>query len=387
MALTPDPCLLAVLAQNYARVSAAPIAVVYDRVWTTLEKGHVQRREYEASIHFPADRPTDDATAPGIQHRGQINESHPGWHGSQIGDLELVGDDRLEAAFDQVCGHALTRISVGSNDQTASSAHTANAGISHRARDVLAADRLDLIHEIGRNARHLMGLLRLSVDLAHLLGEHSVGQSAGTRCTASPRAEAASRDAQHSAHRTKVDFGPVDHHQLEVGVDVGWPFLSIQAVVCARMPCMVPNCLPSRRSRVSSSRSALLGQRRRRPFCRDPAPWPYGQQSSLWSGRKRRTRDNSAGVPPAFMGSSRCWRNSVRYVGRIFGVSCVSISMDQVSTKANQLPLEWAATVAYDQTLTGATLDRPLLHARIVQIVVECDRLEDTRKAGQPPRQ
>ena len=43
---------------------------------------------------------------------------------------------------------------------------------------------------------------------------------------------------------------------------------------------------------------------------------------------------------------------------------------------------QWATTLADDQTLTAALLDRLLHHAHIVQIAGESDRLKDKRKAG-----
>ena len=46
---------------------------------------------------------------------------------------------------------------------------------------------------------------------------------------------------------------------------------------------------------------------------------------------------------------------------------------------------QWAATLADDQTLTAAMLDRLLHHAHIVQITGESYRLKDKRKAGQAP--
>lgn len=44
---------------------------------------------------------------------------------------------------------------------------------------------------------------------------------------------------------------------------------------------------------------------------------------------------------------------------------------------------QWATTLADDQTLTAAMLDRLLHHAHIVQITGESYRLKDKRKAGQ----
>ena len=44
---------------------------------------------------------------------------------------------------------------------------------------------------------------------------------------------------------------------------------------------------------------------------------------------------------------------------------------------------QWAGTLADDQTLTAAMLDRLLHHAHIVQITGESYRLKDKRKAGQ----
>jgi DNA replication protein DnaC len=43
---------------------------------------------------------------------------------------------------------------------------------------------------------------------------------------------------------------------------------------------------------------------------------------------------------------------------------------------------QWADTLADDQTLTAAMLDRLLHHARIVQISGDSRRLKDKRKAG-----
>ena len=47
---------------------------------------------------------------------------------------------------------------------------------------------------------------------------------------------------------------------------------------------------------------------------------------------------------------------------------------------------QWADTLADDQTLTAAMLDRLLHHAHIVQITGESYRLKDKRKAGQAAR-
>jgi DNA replication protein DnaC len=43
---------------------------------------------------------------------------------------------------------------------------------------------------------------------------------------------------------------------------------------------------------------------------------------------------------------------------------------------------QWADTLADDQTLTAAMLDRLLHHAHIVQISGDSYRLKDKRKAG-----
>jgi DNA replication protein DnaC len=57
------------------------------------------------------------------------------------------------------------------------------------------------------------------------------------------------------------------------------------------------------------------------------------------------------------------------------------------SQAAGNLPFtQWAGTLADDQTLTAALLDRLLHHAHIVQITGESYRLKDKRKAGQAAR-
>src|SRR5579862_5387638 len=93
------------------------------------------------------------------------------------------------------------------------------------------------------------------------------------------------------------------------------------------------SCRTSRRSRASSSRSALVSPSLRLPPSRSACAtqllidWAVGSNS----------RDSSSGVRPARTSSTICWRNSGGYGFLVLGIVDSFLHKIQVSTKPGQL--------------------------------------------------
>ncbi len=95
---------------------AALIRVMDHVVGLPLLDGHVERREHQAAGHALADRPAHDATAPDVEHDGQVDEAGPRRHVGHVGDPGFVGRGRREATLHEVRCWTLSLIAARRDD-------------------------------------------------------------------------------------------------------------------------------------------------------------------------------------------------------------------------------------------------------------------------------
>ena len=101
-----DACLLAAHAEGDGGVLAAVVGMVDDAARLALRDRHVQRLDDDVGLEAGGHRPADDATAPDIEHDGEVEEAGPGRHVGDVRDPELVRARGGEVALDQVVGRA-----------------------------------------------------------------------------------------------------------------------------------------------------------------------------------------------------------------------------------------------------------------------------------------
>jgi len=315
---------------------AALVAVVNDVAGAALRDGHVQRREHQFGIDALSYRPAHHPTAPDIEHDRQVHESGPGRHEGDIGypqPVRLVGD---ELAVHQIRRRAPLGLALRRHDKATTPAHAAQAVQAHEACDPLAAHPRALIDELGTHPRHAVGRIRGGVNRPNPLDHHSILHGVLRRRAIAPGVKAAHRDSQYAAHRVHGEGGLVGHHELEDGVNVFSPLAASQAVAFANISRSVCNWRTWRRSRCSSSRSALVNPSLLvEGLPRSTAACPT--QFEMVCAVQSNCRANCAGVLPAATSSIICWRNAAGYGGRVLGIANSFFHKDQVSAKTGQL--------------------------------------------------
>ena len=218
--------------------------------------------------HALTDGPAHDASAPYVEHDGQVDEAGPGWHVGHVGDPELVRAVGFELAFDQVGCGLLVLVAARGHDEGPAPADAADVGRTHEPRHALSADDQALVDQFGAHARHAVGRVRLGMNAANALGQDRVVDRSLRRRSITPSVVAAGRDIEYAAHRAHRDSGLVRVHEFEDPMDVLSPFTANQAVAFARMSRSCLSWRFSRRKRASSSRSALLSTSLPRRACR-----------------------------------------------------------------------------------------------------------------------
>src|SRR6202012_3513731 len=141
-----------------------------------------------------------------------------------------------------------------------------------------------------------------------------------------------------AAHRMHGNFDLVRTHEFVARMDVFSPLPANQAVAFARMSLSILICRFSRRSRTSSSRSALLKTSLPRAGLPLSAAACATQVEMLLAVQPN-SRESCVGVRPACTSSTICRRNSAGYGGFGLGISDSFFRKDRVSAKSGQLHL------------------------------------------------
>jgi hypothetical protein len=151
--------------------------------------------------------------------------------------------------------------------------HASELRRAHQPRDPLAAD-LDVVRvgQLSVDVRGAVDASRPTMDLVDLRGKRDVLSSTLRQRTIVPRIEAALRHPEHSAHRGHVVMGLVRLHESEERFGVATFSLANQAAAFERISRSSRRRRFSRRSRVNSSRSALV---------RPPSPAPASRSACL----------------------------------------------------------------------------------------------------------
>lgn len=132
---------------------------------------------------------------------------------------------------------------------------------------------LTLFEQFGANARLSVGGIRCAVNRADAFGQHRVGHASRTRRPRARGVKATGRDTQDATHRAYLKVGVVRHHEFEEFREPTSLPLANQAVAVAKMSSAILSWRSSR-SRLDSSRSALLPRHRRAEVCkRLSRPW------------------------------------------------------------------------------------------------------------------
>src|SRR5690606_36618258 len=147
--------------------------------------------------------------------------------------------------------------------------------------------------------------------------------------------EAAGGDAQDTAHGAHREVGLVRHHESEDFVEVASLRPANQAVAFARMSRSCCSWRTWRRSRLSSSRSAVL--KPSLPGNGLPlsmAAWPT--QLVMDCAVTLSSRESSAGARPARTSSTICCLNSAGYGGLTLDIHGSLNTKNDVSTESGQ---------------------------------------------------
>src|SRR5262249_46876352 len=123
----PHAHVAAALPEGDRRVLTALIGMMDYVCRSALREGHVQRLEDELRAEVRCHRPADDATAPRIEHDGEVEEAGPGWDVGDVRDPEPVGSHGGEVAVHEIGSGA--RLTIA--DRRADPLASAHAGQAH----------------------------------------------------------------------------------------------------------------------------------------------------------------------------------------------------------------------------------------------------------------
>src|SRR5207302_11012139 len=208
---------------------------------------------------------------------------------------------------------------------------------THQPRHALAAHTdLVIIRQLRMDHRRAIRLARAAVDLVDPSRERDIGPLPSRHRALLPSIEAARGHFKQSAHNPYRVGGLVRLHESEERFGVAGFSVANQAAAFARISRSSLSLRFSRRSRVSSSRSALV---------KPPSPLPRSRASCLTHSEivqavGPNSRDSSAGVRP-LRTKSTIWRLNSGAYRTVFFSAIVNPSKPyvEVSTQAGQLQI------------------------------------------------
>lgn len=175
-------------------------------------EGHVERVELRAQIR--RHRPTDDATAPGVNHDGEVETPGPHRNVRDIGNPELVTLFDREVPIDEIGRGTSVAITLRRTDPLAAT-HPHQGHRAHQASDALAPDTNFERRELGVHARCAVRPARPVMDRTDLVAQRGVGLSTSRHRATEPRVVPADGDPQRATERGDAMGGPVRSHELE----------------------------------------------------------------------------------------------------------------------------------------------------------------------------
>ena len=278
---------------------------------------HVQGIEHQLFGQCRGHRPADNATAIRIEHDREIEKACPCRDVGDVGDPQPIRRCRREVALHQVRRLAAT-IPDRRGDEPAS-AHTGKGGLQHQSRDPLAANAKTLGGMLGVNARCTVGAARGFMCDTDLRDQHHVCLGTLRRRPLDPRIEAAGGDTQQLAHRGGRIRRLAIAHEPEPFTGIAFVSRANQAAAPGSSPgqaferisCSSRSWRFSRRSRLSSSRSALIRPPSPRPALRSDCTTQFQIDCAVGSNSDA----SSSGARPART-SSTIWRRNSDCVGQ-----------------------------------------------------------------------
>ena len=266
---------------------------------------HVERIKHELATQVRGHRPTDDASAPDVQHDRHEQEASPGEYVSDICDPQLVRCSAREVALDQIGSRPCIAIAPR-GATTLTPANADDAVQAHQPCHPVVADAHTQVLEVGMYLGCSVDFARALMQLYDLLPEERVASRSCRRCAFAPRIVPAGGDLQHAAHGGDAIGGLMRLHEredLEGAVSVS---RANQAVAFDKISRSSRSCLFSLRSRPNSSRSCVVSPSLRRP----PSSSSCLIQLRIVCGDGSNSRARSSMLRPARASSMSLERNS-----------------------------------------------------------------------------
>src|SRR5580700_7817816 len=252
-----------------------------------------------------------------------------------VGDIrhpQSIRRGGIEAALHQIDRFLGLRIGL-CRDDIPPQCCALEPGSAHQPRHALAPDtNTVIVGQLGMDVRRAVRATRTTVNHCNLAGQHQIDALALAHRPIQPGVEAAPRNLEQSAHGPDRVDGLVHFDEPEERFEVASLSVANQAAAFDRISRSSFSRRFSRRSRVNSSRSALV---------RPPSPPPLSLASCLThSAIVQADGPNSlasdAALRPDLTRSTICRLNSGVYRTDRFAIN-TSVPYVEVSTKAGQL--------------------------------------------------
>ena len=187
----------------------------------------------------------------------------------------------------------------------------------HQPRHTFLADAaVVVIGQLRMNARRTVGAVRAPMDRMDEGRQPDIRHGPRRQGPLQPGIESAGGDAQQPAHHPNRKGGLIRFHEPEDRFVFGAVSCANQAAAFDKMSRSTFSCRFSRRSRVSSVRSAVVRPAVRRPASR--SAWATQLLIDCAVGSNSPAR--SSGVRPARTNATSCSRNSGGYGLLVLGI-------------------------------------------------------------------
>src|SRR6185437_5653465 len=338
---TGDPELETAVREGDRRIFGTVVRMVDHPLGVTLLESHLQRLEYECAGQTLRHRPSDHVPGEHIQYRRQIQPSLIGGDVGHVGQPQSVRAACHEMSLDQVRS-ILLGLSWARSAAEATLLHSLQARAPHQPSHPFAPHTHPVLQaQLHVDPRRSVGAIeRTLVDLVDQGGQLHISAVTLRHRSITPVVEPRRGDLQQPAHHAHRVNGLVLLHEFEERFEFGAVSCANQAAAFDRISRSICSCLFSRRSRASSSRSAVVSP---------PSPRPSSRSACLihrliaqFVGPNR--FDSSATELPARC-SSTIWRwNSFGYRFAYFDFGTFDVTMANTSnthsracTKAGQV--------------------------------------------------
>jgi hypothetical protein len=224
-----------------------------DALGTPRSERHLECIQHQPGNEPGAHRPTDNASAAGVENNRQIQKARRSRNVGNVRHPQQVGMISRKLALDQI--RRLPAAAPHGRGHEPAAAYADQSRRCHQSGHALAADANPILPQFGMDARRAICAVRGSMRCANVREHNGIRLSAPRRFALRPCIIAAGGDTQEPAHGGDRIDGLVFAHESESLGGILFVSRANQAAAFDRISRSRRSCRFSRRSRSSSSRS------------------------------------------------------------------------------------------------------------------------------------